>query len=409
MRDGKTNEKEEFEFGERIKSLLSLCSYKYDYETLSSAAKGPINIALIKYWGKEDEERIIPLNNSISITLDMNECYTYTEAKLIVPTGEVVNSLWLFSKNINTLYLNNQQERLSKRLENLISYFRDKCENKLLSCCPLIIESVNKLPTAAGCASSASSMSCIVKVLSKIFLNDSLNDYQLSALARIGSGSACRSIHGGIVEWHKYNEELKDSLAKQVVDEHYWPELRVLLMIVSDKRKDTSSTDGMKTSKETSELLKHRLSVILPARIEEMKKGIFERNFEKICELTVKDSNNFHAICRDTYPTINYLNDTSNFIIKCVEKINSCFGKTMCGYTFDAGPNAFIIVEAGNTKIIRKIFDYVFNMEAYQATDHENLNNLIIKLSCEREDLNAKLIRIVEFEMGSGIQSDSLE
>jgi diphosphomevalonate decarboxylase len=408
MRDSKTNIKEEFQFEERIKSLFSLCGYIDDYETVSSAAKGPINIALIKYWGKEDEERIIPLNNSISITLDMNECYTYTEAKLIVPTGDGVKNLGLFSKNINTLYLNNLQERLSKRLENLVNYFRDKCEDKLLSSSPLIIESVNKLPTAAGCASSASSMSCIVKVLSKIFLNDSLNDYQLSALARIGSGSACRSIQGGIVEWHKYNEELKDSVAKQVVDENYWPELRVLLMIVSDKRKDTSSTDGMKTSKETSELLRHRLGVILPSRIEEMKKGIFERNFEKICELTVKDSNNFHAICRDTYPTINYLNDTSNFIIKCVEKINSCFGKTICGYTFDAGPNAFILVEEGNIKMLREIFDYVFNLEPFHETDDENLNNLIKKLSSEREDLNAKIIRIVEFKMGSGIQSESL-
>ena len=73
----------------------------------------------------------------------------------------------------------------------------------------------------------------------------------LSHLARLGSGSACRSIHGGIVEWHKFDQESGLSIAKQIVDENYW-DLNVLLLIVSDKRKDIGSTDGMKISKETS-------------------------------------------------------------------------------------------------------------------------------------------------------------
>lgn len=56
-----------------------------------------------------------------------------------------------------------------------------------------------------------------------------------------------------------------------------------------------------------------------------MKQAVLHKDFETVAELTMKDSNNFHAVCRDTFPTINYLNETSEFIIKCVENINNIF------------------------------------------------------------------------------------
>jgi diphosphomevalonate decarboxylase len=63
-----------------------------------------------------------------------------------------------------------------------------------------------------------------------------------------------------------------------------------------------------------------------------MRDAIKNKDFGMLCELTIKDSNNFHAICRDTYPTISYLNDTSNFIIKCVEQINKLYEKPIVSY-----------------------------------------------------------------------------
>lgn len=54
-----------------------------------------------------------------------------------------------------------------------------------------------------------------------------------------------------------------------------------------------------------------------------MRTAITEKDFDTLAELTMKDSNNFHAVCRDTFPTINYLNETSEFIIRCVENLNS--------------------------------------------------------------------------------------
>ncbi len=65
---------------------------------LKITGKGPINIALIKYWGKEDEENIIPTNNSISLTLDMNEFYTQTTAELDITNQSSENILILNNK-----------------------------------------------------------------------------------------------------------------------------------------------------------------------------------------------------------------------------------------------------------------------------------------------------------------------
>jgi diphosphomevalonate decarboxylase len=62
---------------------------------ISHSAKGPINIALIKYWGKEDEELIVPLNNSISLTLDMNKYYTQTKGELHIDIQNEQNVLIL--------------------------------------------------------------------------------------------------------------------------------------------------------------------------------------------------------------------------------------------------------------------------------------------------------------------------
>lgn len=56
-----------------------------------------------------------------------------------------------------------------------------------------------------------------------------------------------------------------------------------------------------------------------------MRAAIKNKDFETVAELTMRDSNNFHSVCRDTFPTINYMNETSDLIIKCVEYLNTIF------------------------------------------------------------------------------------
>lgn len=175
--------------------------------------------------------------------------------------------------------------------------------------------------------------------LGKLFGIDSVE--RISTLARIGSGSACRSVFGGFVQWIAGHDS-QTSIARQIVDENYWPEMRVLVLVVNDHRKDTSSTSGMQLSAKTSPLLKYRVDSVLPKRVEDMINAIKSRDFQTFAELTMKDSNQFHAICEDTYPPLTYINDTSRSIRKFVHKYNEFYGVNRIAYTFDAGPNACI-------------------------------------------------------------------
>lgn len=78
----------------------------------------------------------------------------------------------------------------------------------------------------------------------------------------------------------------------------------------------------MKRSIETSELLQHRIMHVVPERANKMQQAIINKDFKSFAELTMKDSNQFHAVCLDTYPPCIYMNDISNSIINFVHSYN---------------------------------------------------------------------------------------
>ena len=105
---------------------------------------------------------------------------------------------------------------------------------------------------------------------------------ELSTIARQGSGSACRSLYGGFVRWEMgspSNTTSSDSMAVQVADEAHWTDLVLLIAVVSDKKKDTGSTDGMQRAVATSALLAHRAAAVVPARLAAIEKAYVERDF----------------------------------------------------------------------------------------------------------------------------------
>lgn len=145
----------------------------------------------------------------------------------------------------------------------------------------------------------------------------------LSIIARQGSGSACRSIQGGFVHWQKGDlVDGSDSVAIQVANELHWPEMRVIIVVVNDKKKKVSSTQGMATTAQNSELFSYRVEHVVAKRVAAMKKCITERDFETFAELTMKDSNQFHAVCMDSYPPLVYMNDVSHKISSLVHMYN---------------------------------------------------------------------------------------
>ena len=119
-----------------------------------------------------------------------------------------------------------------------------------------------------------------------------------------------------------------DSIAKPIVPASHWPEIRILVLVVNDSVKKVSSAIGMKRTALTSEIMKYRTEKLIPEIIIKMENAIANKNFELFAELTMKDSNQMHAVCLNAYPPCIYMNDTSHFISELVHSYNASSNRT---------------------------------------------------------------------------------
>ena len=310
--------------------------------TLIETCTAPSNIACIKYWGKDSVELNTPINSSVSVTLDQRDLRAVTTV--------------CASKDFATdqLWLNGDEEQITGRFQTCIRELRARAQDRVVDGKCIVrredwahykvrVVSVNTFPTAAGLASSAAGYACLVYSLAQLFCVEESYIGELSTIARQGSGSACRSLYGGFVRWQKGDAaDASDSMAVQVADEAHWPEMRAIVLVASAAKKKVSSTDGMSGSVATSPLLAHRAAKVVQPRVEAIEAAYLARDFEAFGELTMKDSNQFHATCLDTHPPIFYLNDVSREVVRAVHAYNEATGRTVAAYTFDAGPNAVL-------------------------------------------------------------------
>ncbi|KAI5081807.1 hypothetical protein GOP47_0001550 [Adiantum capillus-veneris] len=307
-------------------------------------ARAPTNIAVIKYWGKRNQKLILPINSSISITLNPHDLSATTT--VAVSPSFTADRLWLNGKEVSIegdRYQNCLREIRSRATEVTDPKTSRIITKKDWESLHVHIVSKNNFPTAAGLASSAAGFACLVYALAQLMGVRERYKGEISSIARIGSGSACRSLYGGFVEWDMgKDDDGKDSIAIQLAEEKHWEDLVVIIAVVSSRRKETSSTLGMQDSVNTSKLLLHRAKEIVPKVMVEMRKAIKERDFATFARICCADSNQFHATCLDTSPPIFYLNDTSKRIISMVERWNKAEGTPQAAYTFDAGPNAVL-------------------------------------------------------------------
>jgi len=373
---------------------------------ISVTTTAPVNIAVLKYWGKRDEALLLPLHTSLSATLDMADLKTTTTADASTDFPE--DELWLNGKkeSVSNQRVQNVFQEIRKRLVPIVT--KDSKGNEVslsreaLSEMKIRIRSVNNFPTASGLASSASGYACMAFTLATLFKIPESFPGELSLIARLGSGSACRSLYGGWVQWLEgAKEDGSDSYAAQVADENHWP-LDIFILVVNKAKKEVSSTSGMQTSVKTSDLLKIRTSTVVPERCEIFKKAIAERNFEVFAENTMKDSNSFHSICSDTYPPIFYLNETSKRIIHLIHAYNAHYGQLKAAYTFDAGPNAVIFVPPGESaEELKELLEFYF-----PVNDSES-ENQPTRLSAELKSLMSPsppgaVERLIRTKVGPG-------
>jgi diphosphomevalonate decarboxylase len=194
----------------------------------------------------------------------------------------------------------------------------------------------------------------------------------MSIVARQGSGSSCRSLAGGFVKWEKGTKaDGSDSYIRQIAASSHWPELIDIVPIVSKSKKKVSSRAGMKQTMESSVLYTVRPEYAEKA-CAEIENAIISKDFERLGLITIKDSNNLHAVMLDTYPPIMYLNDASREIISAIDKLNADSGKIVAAYTFDAGPNAQVLTLEKYRSAIEKVLSGVEGIENTYVTKPGN-------------------------------------
>ncbi|KAF4313565.1 Diphosphomevalonate decarboxylase [Botryosphaeria dothidea] len=321
-------------------------------EVFSATVTAPVNIAVIKYWGKRDTALNLPTNSSFSVTLSQDDLCTRTTASCSRSYAH------------DSLELNDAPCPLSARYLACLAELRalrralEQADPTLpeLAALPLRIASRNNFPTASGLASSASGFAALVRAVADLYALPA-SPTELSRIARVGSGSASRSLFGGYAGWARgQRADGADSEAYAAFPASHWPEMRMLVLVTRDRKKDVSSTAGMQVTVATSDLFWHRADKIVPERMRRMEEAVRDRDFAAFGALAMRDSNSFHALCLDSVPPIFYMDDASRAAVAVVGRINEAAGEVVAAYSFDAGPNAVIFYLHGNRNRVAGVF-----------------------------------------------------
>ncbi|MFA6214079.1 MAG: diphosphomevalonate decarboxylase [Candidatus Micrarchaeia archaeon] len=297
------------------------------------------NIAVVKYWGKRDPKLNLPYNGSVSVTMDET-----VSTRTTVEFGA--------SLRHDVLSLNGKMARADEtaRASRVLDAVRQASGIKLRA----RIASENNFPTAAGIASSASGFAALACAAADA-AGLQAGGRQLSLFARMGSGSACRSVIGGFAEWKKGSrQDGSDSYAVQIAPASHWPSLRNVIAITDAGRKLVGSDMGMQLTVSGSALYRERLRK-MPKLIMDMKRAIRSRSLPSFLSLAMRESSNMHAVMLDSQPPIIYLNDISREIMRQVHAFNESQGGVCAGYTFDAGPNAHVYTGERHAKKIGRM------------------------------------------------------
>lgn len=312
-----------------------LVNQSFTARKLQGVGKAPSNIALCKYWGKRCEVLNLPLTSSLSLSLG--------------DKGAMTKITPLENLNEDEIYLNDvlvaHDLRFAKRLVNYLNVIRQ--QHKIF----FKIETYLNIPMGAGVASSACGFAALALALNDLF-QWQLTVPELSILARLGSGSAARSILSGFVEWQAGVR--KDGLDSYGVPfDKTWPELRIGLLILNDQPKLLGSTDAMRITKDSSSLYKH-----WPEQVEgdltTLKQAITDKDFEALGKVTENNALTMHALMMNAWPPICYYQPQT---IEMMHKVWEARRNGIQVYfTQDAGPNLKLIFLNKDLNIIKILF-----------------------------------------------------
>ena len=296
----------------------------------TSSARAHTNIALIKYWGKKNQELIIPTTSSLSLTLD--KFYTDTTVT--------------FDDNLRAdcLYLNEQQISgpVAQKTFNFLDIIRAQAKIDTFA----TIRSTNHVPTAAGLASSASAFAALAGAGSKA-AGLELDRQALSRLARRGSGSASRSIFGGFSEWQAGHDDLT-SFAHPI-QENVTMDIQMITVVVDANEKKITSRKGMQHALLTSPFYQTWITESAKDLVA-MKAAIAADDFEAVGTLAENNALQMHSINLSAQPGFTYFNGSTLEILALIQELRKT--NVLAFATMDAGPNVKIISQSKDTTTI---------------------------------------------------------
>jgi len=302
---------------------------------MRATAKAHTNIALIKYWGKRNEELILPTNNSLSLTLDGFHTTTTVHFQEALTEDQ--------------FFLNEEKAagEAARRVTVFLDLVRKMAGKKNVYA---RVDSINHVPTAAGFASSASGFAALAGAAAKAIGLD-LSDRELSRLTRRGSGSASRSIYGGFAEWQMGEaEDGSDSYAVPVAPEDHW-DIRMAGVVLTSEMKRISSRAGMRRTVETSPFYEGWLQS-LPEDLSAIKQAIQEKDFTKVGEIAEANCLKMHATSLGAKPPFTYWLDST---IRVMHRVQDMRQQGIPAYfTIDAGPNVKVLYLPEDEEKIRR-------------------------------------------------------
>ena len=307
----------------------------------SFTAMAPSNIAFVKYWGKRDAALQWPANDSLSMTLSGSR--TITTARL---SGSQCDSFTMDGRAITSA------EQPSHKIFRHVTRVREALGLKGF----LDIESANTFPTGCGIASSASGFGALTLASAAALTGEHTWDgltakgatrSRLADLARMGSGSACRSLYGGFVKWTAGDHPSSQKITPEFNAEHW--DLADIIVVLSDKEKHVSSSEAHLAAW-GSPLFATRLAGI-PSRMRQITDAITNRNLEILGREIEADALEMHAVAMTGTPNVNYFTpDTIKFTSWIRTERDA--GRIPAWFTIDAGPNVHLICRAEDAEFI---------------------------------------------------------
>ena len=291
------------------------------------AFEAPSNIAFVKYWGKYGRQ--YPLNPSISMTL--NKCTTKCEIEYEIIKDHGIIQSFLFEESENDKF----KHRIQKFLDSIHDVY------PLAKDLVLKIKTSNSFPHSAGIASSASAMAALCSCLAEIERSDNIKK-RSSYLARLASGSACRSIFPKYAIWGE--SEFVDSSNEYAISfdniHENFTNLNDSVLIVSSEEKAVSSSQGHALMN-AHFYREGRLNQAVD-NFRVMLNALKSGNYEDFGQILENEALSLHALMMSSYPAFTLLKPESLKLIELIQAFRKS-NNLPCYFTIDAGPNIHLI------------------------------------------------------------------